>query len=91
MTVSNVVSPLMVYVDRFLIGAFLSISAVAYYVTPHEVVTKLLVLPGAVAAVFFPAFSRNGRAGGGDRSPLGSVWGSRTVYAALFPSRPDWP
>jgi O-antigen/teichoic acid export membrane protein len=57
MTVSNIVSPLMVYVDRFLIGSLLSITAVAYYATPYEVATKLLIVPGVLAAVLFPAFS----------------------------------
>src|SRR2546422_3470003 len=57
MTVTNVVSPLMVSLDRFLISAILSVTAVAYYTTPYEVVTKLLVFPVAVAGVFFPAFS----------------------------------
>jgi len=57
MTVSNIVSPLMVYVDRFLIGSLLSITAVAYYATPYEVATKLLIVPGALVAVLFPAFS----------------------------------
>jgi O-antigen/teichoic acid export membrane protein len=57
MTVSNIVSPLMVYVDRFLIGSLLSITAVAYYATPYEVTTKLLIVPGALVGVLFPAFS----------------------------------
>lgn len=56
-TVSNLVSPLLVYADRFFIGALLSLSAVAYYATPHEVMTRVLVLPVAVAGVFFPAFA----------------------------------
>jgi O-antigen/teichoic acid export membrane protein len=57
MTVSNIVSPLMVSVDRFVVGALLSVAAVAYYATPFEAVTKLLIVPGAIAAVLFPAFS----------------------------------
>jgi O-antigen/teichoic acid export membrane protein len=57
MTVSNVVSPLMVSVDRFVVGAFLSVAAVAYYATPFEAVTKLLIIPSAITAVLFPAFS----------------------------------
>jgi len=57
MTVSNIVGPLLVYVDRFLIGSILSIAAVAYYATPYEVATKLLIVPGALAGVLFPAFS----------------------------------
>jgi O-antigen/teichoic acid export membrane protein len=57
MTVSNVVSPLMAYLDRFFIGAILPLAAVAHYVTPFEVVSKLLILPTAMIAVFFPAFA----------------------------------
>lgn len=56
-TVSNVVSPLMVHMDRVVIGAVLSMAAVAYYVTPFEVVTRLWIIPGAVVGVLFPAFA----------------------------------
>jgi O-antigen/teichoic acid export membrane protein len=56
-TVSNLLSPLMVSMDRFLIGIFLSVTSVAYYATPYEVVTKLQVVPNAVTGVLFPAFS----------------------------------
>ena len=57
MTVSNVISPIMVYLDRFMIGALISMSAVAYYATPLEMVTKLLIVAWAVSGVLFPAFS----------------------------------
>lgn len=57
MTVSNIVSPLMVTLDRFLIGAAVSMAAVAYYATPYEVVTKFLFVSSAVMGVMFPAFS----------------------------------
>jgi len=57
MTVTNIVSPLMTYLDRFLIGALLSVTAVAYYVTPYEIITKLWLVPTALSGVFFPAFA----------------------------------
>ena len=57
MTVTNVVSPLLVTLDRFLVGALVSMTAVAYYASPYEVVTKLLLVPGALMGVMFPAFS----------------------------------
>ena len=57
MTVTNVVGPLMVTFDRFLIGALVSVSAVAYYAAPYEAVTKFLLIPGALMGVMFPAFS----------------------------------
>jgi len=57
LTVSNILSPVMVYLDRFLIGSLISISAVAYYATPFDAVTKLWLIPSALAGVLFPAFS----------------------------------
>ena len=54
---SNVVSPLMGYADRFLLGALGSAAAVAYYATPMELVIKLSIVPAAVTGVLFPAFS----------------------------------
>jgi O-antigen/teichoic acid export membrane protein len=57
MTVSSTISPLMVYLDRFLIGAMLGMTAVAYYATPYEIVTKLWLIPGALLGVLFPAFA----------------------------------
>jgi O-antigen/teichoic acid export membrane protein len=59
MTVSNLLGPLMTYFDRFLIGALLSMTAVAYYVTPYEVVTRFWIIPGAIMGVFFPAFAES--------------------------------
>ncbi|MGH7480927.1 MAG: flippase, partial [Longimicrobiales bacterium] len=56
-TVSNVVSPIMAHLDRFLIGALVSVAAVAYYVTPYEVVTRLGIVPAGVMGVIFPAIA----------------------------------
>jgi O-antigen/teichoic acid export membrane protein len=56
MTVSNVIGPLIVYSDRLLIGSLISIASVAYYMAPHEMVNKLMVIPGAFVGVLFPAF-----------------------------------
>lgn len=57
MTVSNVVAPLMAYLDRFLIGSMISAAAVAYYAAPYDLVTKLSIAPLAVTGVLFPAFA----------------------------------
>jgi O-antigen/teichoic acid export membrane protein len=57
MTVSNIISPLMVNFDRFVVGALMSVTAVAYYATPYDMVMKLLILPGALLGVLFPAFA----------------------------------
>ena len=57
MTVSNIISPIMVVMDRFIIGALLSITYVAYYATPYEMVTRLWLVPTALVGVLFPAFA----------------------------------
>jgi O-antigen/teichoic acid export membrane protein len=57
MTVSNIVGPLMVSLDRFLIASIVSIAAVTYYATPYEVVTKFWLIPIAATGVLFPAFA----------------------------------
>ena len=45
----------MIYLDRFLIGSIISVSAVAYYATSYEIISRLMVLPGAIVGVLFPA------------------------------------
>jgi O-antigen/teichoic acid export membrane protein len=57
MTVSNIISPLMTTFDRFVIGALLSVTAVAYYTTPFELTSKLWLIPSSLLSVMFPAFS----------------------------------
>jgi O-antigen/teichoic acid export membrane protein len=57
MTVSNVLGPLIFYVDRFLIGTLLSLGAVAYYTAPFDMVNRLVFIPTAIAGVLFPAFA----------------------------------
>jgi O-antigen/teichoic acid export membrane protein len=57
-TVSGVASPLLIYADRFLVGALVSIAAVAYYTAPYEVAARLLIVPASLVGTLFPAFSR---------------------------------
>lgn len=57
MTVTNIISPLMVYLDRFVIGAMLSVAAISYYIVPYEIVTRAWVVSVAVSGVLFPLFS----------------------------------
>jgi O-antigen/teichoic acid export membrane protein len=84
MTVSNVVSPVLVYLDRFLIATVIGATAVAYYVTPFEIVTRLLLLPWAFSGVLFPliaaTFVQNPQ-----RSARLFSRGIRLTFLTLFP------
>ena len=84
MTVSNVVGPLMVNLDRFMVGMVLSMAAVAYYTTPYEVVSKLWVFVVALAGVLFPLFSSAYPA---DRKRVSELYhkGVRYLFLMLFP------
>lgn len=57
MSLSSIAGSVMVSFDRFVIGATLSVAAVAYYAVPSEVVIRLLWIPLALIGVMFPAFS----------------------------------
>jgi O-antigen/teichoic acid export membrane protein len=84
MTVSNVVSPLMVTLDRFVIGAVASVTLVAYYTAPWEAVTKLWLVPSALGAVLFPAFA-TARAGNPGQTRALYVRGVKCTLVALLP------
>jgi O-antigen/teichoic acid export membrane protein len=56
LAVTNVVSPIMTYCDRFLIASLLSLSAVAIYSTVFDAMLALLMVPAALVGVSFPMF-----------------------------------
>lgn len=84
MTVSNVISPLLFYVDRMLIGAMVSLAAVAYYATPFEVVSRLLTIPSALAGVLFPAFTVTFSQDRGRAAWL-LLRGQKYIFLVMFP------
>lgn len=63
--VNSAVNPILTYLDRFLIGAVISIAAVGFYTPPYLIATKLWILPTSFTATLFPAFSAS--VGRGDR------------------------
>ncbi len=79
LTVTNVVGPLMVYADRFVIGSLSSMSAVAYYATPYEAITRLWILPQSLTRTIFPIF-----AAGTDRRRRASIYNNALKYLALL-------
>jgi len=59
-TVSNVVNPILLSMDRFFIGSLLSVALVGYYTAPFEAVTKLWVIPASLMTAVYPACSALG-------------------------------
>lgn len=84
MNLTNVLSPIMVYMDRFLIGSLISVSAVSYYTAPFEIVTRFAVIPGAVTGVLFPAFATS-LALDPERTKVLLGRGVKYIFLAVFP------
>lgn len=56
-TLSNIIGPLMGFVDRFAVSHYAGASIVAHYSGPSDMVTRLTLFPGAVARALFPRLS----------------------------------
>jgi len=52
--VTGVVSPMLVYFDRFALGARHGLAAVGYYTAPYEGITRLLMIPISLITALFP-------------------------------------
>lgn len=60
-TLSNIISPLMVYADKFILSSIIGAERVAFYNAPSDLIQKIAILPGALARTLFPMFSHNQR------------------------------
>jgi O-antigen/teichoic acid export membrane protein len=85
MTVSGMISPLMVYADRFVIGGAISAAAVGFYALPQEAMLRLGMVSGAVAGVLFPAFALARHDGEAGLRPLLDR-GAHSVCLLVFPA-----
>ncbi|GAC1533311.1 MAG: oligosaccharide flippase family protein [Ramlibacter sp.] len=65
-TVSSLVGPLMVVLDRFAIGAMLGPKAVAHYTVPFQLAERTSLLPGALTGALFPRMAAAGPAQSGE-------------------------
>jgi O-antigen/teichoic acid export membrane protein len=85
MAVSTVVAALIIYLDRFAISALLGMSALAFYVTPFEIVSRLAIIPAAVGAALLPAFASVTRAAPAEMDDY-FARGLRYVVLPIFPA-----
>jgi O-antigen/teichoic acid export membrane protein len=59
MALSNLISPLLVNADRFVISHLLGAAVVAFYTVPFEFLVRLLILPGAIGSTLLPRMARD--------------------------------
>lgn len=54
---TNVVAPILSFVDRFMLGAFVGATAVSIYAIPYNLVMRMTIIPEAVSRALFPRFA----------------------------------
>ncbi|SEG57312.1 flippase [Marinobacterium lutimaris] len=59
-TVSSVIGPMMVILDRFVIGALLGAKYVTYYTVPFQLAERTTVIPVALSSAMFPRLASSG-------------------------------
>lgn len=84
MTVSAVIGPFMVYLDRFLIAGVLSTAAIAYYTAPFDMLSRVWIVSGAITSVLFPALAASLVVDRGRARKL-FEYGVVMIYVALLP------
>jgi O-antigen/teichoic acid export membrane protein len=84
-TVTNTLWPVMLFLDRFIIGSLLSLAALSYFSTSVDLVLRLGIMPIAIAAAVFPAVATSHRTMP-DRVQRMLRTGSLAVVVVLFPA-----
>lgn len=86
MTVVSILAPVIFSFDRFFLGAWLSVQAVAFYVAPFQLISALRKVPHGMTNTLFPAFSTAEVSQGPER--VGRLFSRGTKLLALFVAVP---
>jgi O-antigen/teichoic acid export membrane protein len=55
-SLSDFIGPILIYLDRLVLGATASVAAVGYYAAPFEIVSRLWIFPTSLVTALFPTF-----------------------------------
>jgi O-antigen/teichoic acid export membrane protein len=58
-SVSSIISPLLVSLDKFLAGSILGVASVPYYTVPDKLVRATSILPGSISRALFPRLAQS--------------------------------
>jgi len=84
MTVSNILSPVMTYLDRLMVSAIVGVQRVAFYTTPVEILSRAALAPSAVSSALFPVFAACHRSSP-ERNRVEYTRSLKFLVAILFP------
>ena len=86
MSVSNIVSPMLIYLDRFMLGGLVGVAAVGYYTAPFDGVMRMLIIPASLMGAVYPSISA--LAATGNHEAIHSVYAEavkKTVLLLVVP------
>lgn len=95
-TVSNIVGPLMTYLDRFYIGPGLGLSSLAYYTVPYDILIRLQIIPQSIMGAMFPSMVVNKNSNIDQYMKVYEKGGKIAffimfpVFAIIFLMAPEW-
>jgi O-antigen/teichoic acid export membrane protein len=96
MTVASLAGAVLALVDRLVVGALVSVAAIAFYAAPQELIGRLTLVPMALGAVLFPALSAAATKTGDEAARLfarGLGWTFvvlAPIAAVLAAFAPEW-
>ena len=61
LAISNIISPIMVYMDRLILSSYTSATTIAFYTAPAEIVSRMLIIPNALSSAIFPKMVKEGQ------------------------------
>lgn len=80
-TVTSFVGPMMVILDRFIIGAMVGAKAVAFYTIPFQLAERITIIPTALSSALFPLFAAVSR----EEEQRLAQQGLRTLVVVMTP------
>jgi len=84
-SVSQVIGPLLVNLEKFVLSSLVAIAVVTYYTVPYNVINALSLFPASIAVVVFPAFTRLHTEGKVENARELYIRGTKFVFGSIVP------
>ncbi len=76
----NIAATILIQLDRFLVGALLTVTAVTFYTVPIQLATQFLIIPSSLMVVLFPAIATIGTM---SKKRLQAIYKKAFIYLTL--------
>jgi O-antigen/teichoic acid export membrane protein len=84
-SVSQVIGPLLVNLEKFILSGLVAIAMVTYYTVPYNLINTLALFPASIAVVVFPAFTRLHTEGKAENTRELYIRGTKLIFGTVVP------